>query len=774
MNSNVERSNDEAPYNIVVCSDGTWAQGGSVTPTNVWRTYLCVDSEQQVKIHDDGVGTGGFRLARILGGATGYGISRNLRELIFQLSLAYKDDAKIFLFGFSRGAYTVRILANLICMFGVPKSDGLPPQEVRSLAADLLRAYKHGNELRARGIAEGDYAALENDQLVAQLRQKCHYLDPSDVKEKFPVHFLGCWDTVAALGVPFQPLKDALMDAFPLSFQNNIPGPGIQHLYQALALDEERHTFHAIPWELPENGQLAEGQIMEQVWFPGCHSHVGGSYPKDQLALEALEWMLEKAADRGLRLNASIRTRYRDEASGLGQMVDSRSGFSRFYRYYPREISKLQRTGNYTIHATAVERIASQTNGYTCQSIDVDKIHVVDNRLSKKRSIDLDKITTGPGNTIRLGDSYQDNIKAINTGYMQLGRLLYFVGLIMLLSFLGLAYFWRNLDPEHAYHAADNPGFLQSSVKLIGAGEHLVLGSAKAMVPEFVGGTIVKGLMNAPGLLTLFAIVYGALLYVCARLRLKMQRLASNAWHQTGLIQAGTCETRKNDYDIEEVNVNRISGLRSAIKMKSQWMADTLIEFLLPLGKGFGTASHYFNRHSERRRLAWITALALLIIATIIWGVVPSAHYAFQNFHAYEKQETANFPAQLVGNQATTFQFKTSESNFPTGYFVEEDQEYQITVVDTDAWKDLNIAANPDGVEGSIIHRFRRDNEQPLFKVMGQIGDHPTLIPIGRSLQFKAHANGHLFLFVNDVSGYYGNNQGTAQVTIQRIHSKSP
>ena len=766
MNKEETKSESEQ-INIVICSDGTWAQGGSITPSNVWRTYLCVDSENQVKIHDDGVGTGGFRIARILGGATGYGISRNLRELIFQLSLAYRENAKIFLFGFSRGAYTVRVLANLICMFGIPKSNGKPPHEVRSIAADLLRAYKHGNQLRAKGVDKGDFEDLENDQLVAELRAKCHYSESDD----FAVHFLGCWDTVAALGVPLQPLKDALMDMFPLSFLNNIPSAKINYLYQALALDEERHSFHAIPWELPDGGELCKGQSMEQVWFPGCHSHVGGSYAKDQLALEALEWMLEKAANHGLRFSEAIRERYRNEASALGQMVDSRSGTRRFYRYFPREISKLQKTGKHVVHAAALERIATQTNGYTCRAIDTDTISVVDNSCSRGRAIDLSQITTGPEQTLTLNAAYQSRIATINSGYMQLGRLLYFVGLLMILPFLAMAILWRNLDPEDAFHAADNPGILQSVIKLVGSAEHLLLGSTKALVPEIIGNTVVKGLMNAPGTLSLFTLFYSMFLYLCARLRIKMQRISSDAWHQTNLIQSGTCETRANDSRVQRVTPRLLPKVREFLIGCVQGLAEGVIEFLLPLGKIFGNTSQKVGDFKLLRRYTWIAVLCLTTLAAAFWGLVPFMHNSFDKFHAYEKLATTDFPASLIKNEARTFNFDTAESNFPTGVFLVEDQEYQITIDPLDDWKDLNIPANPNGVEGAMIHRFRRDHKTALFKVMGQIGSDPKLIVIGSSETFAAHANGHLFLFVNDVPGYYGNNVGKAKVTIRHASS---
>ena len=126
--------------NIVLCSDGTGNSGGKGRGTNVWRTYRAVDRAgyvdaqgrqvEQITFDDDGVGTEKFKLFKTLGGAFGWGLSKNIRDLYTALVRTYEPDDRIYLFGFSRGAFTVRALGGMICKCGLLKRGDKLDEEI--------------------------------------------------------------------------------------------------------------------------------------------------------------------------------------------------------------------------------------------------------------------------------------------------------------------------------------------------------------------------------------------------------------------------------------------------------------------------------------------------------------------------------------------------------------------------------------------------------------------------------------------------------------------
>ncbi len=174
---------------------------------------------------------------------------------------------------------------------------------------------------------------------------------------------------MGAIGLPFDELTKAVLPLFPLRFQNNRPPSGVQHLCQALAIDEERQTFYPELWD---ETKLADRQTLEQVWFPGVHANIGGGYPKDQLALECLKWMIEQAEKRELHFNPQILQRFADEASPHGKMYDSRAGLATYYRYLPRRIDRLsvgRSTPKIHISACALDRISYRAIAYAPTAI---------------------------------------------------------------------------------------------------------------------------------------------------------------------------------------------------------------------------------------------------------------------------------------------------------------------------------------------------------------------------------------------------------------------
>lgn len=384
------------PKNIVLCSDGTGNRGG-IRPTNVWRTYLAVDtksdSPQQVRIHDDGVGTDDFLLLKIAGGAFGVGIGKNIRQLYAALIQAYAPGDRIYLFGFSRGAYTVRILAQLVCLFGVPDGRNKTPSEIDLVAREILSKYKRANVEASSNSTQpapdptrGKYRTSGWKSKTARAMQTKHgnlQLDKEvagQADSEYPIHFLGVWDTVSAIGLPFDELTRAASHFFRLRFRSNDLNHGVHHAYQALSIDDERRSFHPELWN---ESAKSSSQTIEQVWFPGVHSNVGGGYPKDEVALVALNWMLDIAEKHGLQFHEELRKQYRRDASEFGKMYNSRAGLKACYRYLPRRIDRLcgideiaRKARNVRakarIHVSALNRIEQRTESYAPMALTID------------------------------------------------------------------------------------------------------------------------------------------------------------------------------------------------------------------------------------------------------------------------------------------------------------------------------------------------------------------------------------------------------------------
>ena len=186
------------------------------------------------------------------------------------------------------------------------------------------------------------------------------------------IAFLGLWDTVDAYGLPIDELKNAWNWFFPLSFPNRNPHPKIKCIRHALAIDDERHTFHPV---LLNESKLAPEQDVKQVWFSGVHTNVGGGYPDDALAMVTLDWMMSelKQAPSAERLvfKDGEHERIKSAADVGGKLYDSRRGLAGVYRYKPRKIEALiQDPDNEVdierakIHETVFGRITRNADGY--------------------------------------------------------------------------------------------------------------------------------------------------------------------------------------------------------------------------------------------------------------------------------------------------------------------------------------------------------------------------------------------------------------------------
>jgi uncharacterized protein (DUF2235 family) len=372
-----------APRKIILLSDGTGNSAAKLNKTNVWWLYQALDlrGDDQIAFYDDGVGTSGVKPLQILGGAFGWGLSRNVRDLYEVLCRHYRQGDQIYIFGFSRGAFTARTLAALIVKCGVLDcSKAVPVGRGKSLQLNTREGLAAGVDLAYRSYRRGYFAP--GAWLFRRLRDLVRPAVPMpdafrqqySFAKPVRIRFIGVWDTVDAVGLPVDELSTLIDRVFyPHRFPDQDLSPLVDRACQAIAVDDERHTFHPVLWN--ERG-TEDSERIAQVWFAGMHSNVGGGYPDDDLARVTLQWMLSQVkagpvGSDGLRFDADAVRAIEQRAQPVGKMYDSRRGLGVYYRYNPRHIASLcddrntkVRIDEPKIHEAVLRRIAENTTGY--------------------------------------------------------------------------------------------------------------------------------------------------------------------------------------------------------------------------------------------------------------------------------------------------------------------------------------------------------------------------------------------------------------------------
>jgi hypothetical protein len=349
------------PKNIIVCSDGTGNTAIKGRGTNVFKLYESLDLTHhhidpnltpQIAFYDDGVGTQRFAPLKLLGGMTGFGLSRNVKNLYKEIVRVYDPGDAIYMFGFSRGAFTVRTLAGLIADCGL-----LDPSKIET-ASKLNSAVDY-----AYGIHRQHY----RPKLWELIFGKPNLNKPRLPKEIFhnfdvPIKFIGVWDTVDAVGLPFHAadLLNAVIYRF--KFPDQRLSDIVEHAAHALSVDDARISFTPVLWD---ESMEKTGRI-EQVWFSGAHSNVGGGYPKQGMSLVALDWMMDQAERAGLRFLPGDRAFYREHANVDDKLYDPRRGLGAFYRWQPRKIHSICSKAGVEprLHVSVLERVAHGTESY--------------------------------------------------------------------------------------------------------------------------------------------------------------------------------------------------------------------------------------------------------------------------------------------------------------------------------------------------------------------------------------------------------------------------
>lgn len=565
---------------IILCSDGTGNAGGKGNGTNVWKLFTAIDihsdKTQQIAFHDDGVGSQDFFVFKLLGGAFGWGLSRNIRQLYKFLVVQYNPGDEIYLFGFSRGAHTVRILAEMICSFGILNRKWFTSNhDLDKAIKKLQREYKKANRqawrdalkqgVCKRTTGEKREITLSRMQIhVNRFETKLPALVSKDAVladsshqwfTDVQIQFIGVWDTVDAIGVPIDELRETIFFA-QHAFVDNVLNEKVNRACHALSIDDARHTFHPVLWDQTTE---KDRQRIEQVWFAGAHSNVGGGYAKDQMALVSLDWMMTKAYDKGdgVQFLPQLWQQYRNQANVHGKLYDSRRGFAAYYRYKPRNINRI--TNNHDskaqenttdgltckIHNSVFDRLVQATECYAPfnipENIDlvdhdrvvIDKEGILSIEEMKKysRGYRSDILNTEIQQSITLARPTKEVPEAVVKGkrgthdpwnYVWWLRALHFFFVILTAALLWKGH--RLTVDHHKSSQVDEGGCFKQ-----------FLGWIDQLAPDFLTSWWLPGYQQNQVCFFIFTAIFILLFLVRSKLKQRVHHLGNLCWFQKGL-----------------------------------------------------------------------------------------------------------------------------------------------------------------------------------------------------------------------------------------------
>jgi uncharacterized protein (DUF2235 family) len=278
---------------IIYCADGTW--DSAQNNTNVYTIFKAIPmASDQVAYYDDGVGSDGTLIEKLFGGAFGLGLFQKIKDGYTKIAQVYEPGDDLFIFGFSRGAYTARSLAGMIAVCGLPTASF-----DNNLVNPAFDAYRQRDP-------------NQRSAMLASLSQYNLY----DAKIKM----VGVWDTVGSLGIPAL-LGD--VDPILYGFLDTNLHPDVLNAFQALAIDERRREFPPTLWTPPS--PPVAGQTLQQIWFSGVHCDGGGGYPETGLSDITLSWMMGNAKNLGVQFDPKVCAQFAtlDAKNALGQIHES-------------------------------------------------------------------------------------------------------------------------------------------------------------------------------------------------------------------------------------------------------------------------------------------------------------------------------------------------------------------------------------------------------------------------------------------------------------------
>ena len=769
-----------AHRNIILLSDGTGNSAAKAFKTNVWRLYGALDlaSGKQIALYDDGVGTSGFKPLQILGGAFGWGLSRNVRDMYAFLCRHYQPGDHIYTFGFSRGAFTVRTLAGLILHCGVVD----PNKKVPDTSIFTRRTVMHrigtdrGMQLAVR-LAYRSYRRLypsktqwapivriarwARDAVLGKSRgrEPDAFRHEFSREEKTKIQCIGVWDTVDAVGMPIDELS-IILDKFfyPHRFPDQHLSDDVIQARHAIAIDDERHTFHPVLWN---EKNVARPDQIKQVWFTGMHSDVGGGYADDDLSHNSLVWMIEEVQrttgnQAGLDLDQEAVRQIRRRATATAPIHDSRRGVAVYYRYKPRRVGSLCDDPDNNvcipepkIHVSVVERIAAATDSYAPAGLP-ERFKVVEQGGNESEFAE-EPITRK--NRVELLERAQ--------GHIFWRRVLYFLLLFLTVALAAMPFYVPpipGMEPE---------GATQTSLAW-------VFDRLTAFLPSFAEYWTDTWVQN-PRWFVFLVLALLVVLWHRRNVAANTQRLAEAAWWHCRQCVATPPDVSK--VGPFEALASRLRGAGVTTSFYRVW-----VKWVLPTG--FVTLL-----------LALVLVFAYRILVhypAVQGGICGKAGAAAVTASTVEYTDSGTGTA--AGKQEILY--SPQDHCLDTGLILHAGQPYTVDIKIMEPWKDGNYATGIAGLD-HLTSRFaipfligipaRRELFVPWSTLMGEIGrDSGQVFPMNRpSFTFKPRQTGRLYLYVNDAinalglpidiggestsrawNAHYRNNRGEAKVTI--------
>jgi uncharacterized protein (DUF2235 family) len=355
--------------------DGTWNKPGQKdegvnTQTNVLKLSSALAKlPDQISGYFEGVGA--KPKDKLAGGAIGWGLFDQIKDGYRFLREQFQPGDQIYIFGFSRGAYSARSLAGMVLRCGIIKRDANP--KFPDLGSDLLTTQDDGNLRtdvvdRVFALYKRAYQEKNREEVKRFKQQYCH---------DTAVRFVGVWDTVGALGlprgvIPFLDKFDKALDEKLYAFLDTDLNPRVEAAYHAAAIDEHRKPFVPTLWTDPKDAAPrvnVAGSNVEQTWFVGAHSNVGGGYEDAGLSDIALKWMIDRATKHGLKFEPAALAAIKPAADAqrrdsLGEFIEIGGEKNRFFGWIDRTATRLITTdrtidGGSWVHESVNARLAA-------------------------------------------------------------------------------------------------------------------------------------------------------------------------------------------------------------------------------------------------------------------------------------------------------------------------------------------------------------------------------------------------------------------------------
>lgn len=720
---------------IVLFADGT---GNAFTnqESSVWRLYDALDRTQpdQVAYYIKGVGTASWRPLAALDGATGIGVPANVRKLYRFLCWVWEPGDEIYVFGFSRGSFTGRTLVGLIAAEGlVPAAfDGVTVShaEMQRNAMAAWRAYRKKSALWTKCLPTIWIARVVRDGLLAvyhRLRRHRPYAEVcrqtvADGRDVIPIKFVGLFDTVEAFGVPIEELRGAIDWAiWPISFRNHVLSDGVARACHALSLDDERTTFHPIRFD---RSSAKDRERIQEVWFAGVHSDIGGGYPDATLAFVPLVWMAEHV-EAELRFQPGRIDRFRSYASPMGPLHDSRAGLSVFYRYDPRPIEVDKAAGGPpVVHHSVVERMQRGCDNYAPVMLPASaRVLMPDGQLvdmtnaparaalatvlaapanksvAKRTTAALHAVTSMPPPDPDMVEQTLDTVWWRRVAYF---ALLWTVALLVAWPFIGPA----AVDRLSGVAALINPGNGQAAAWLTGGlswisaaaeGVQAVAGSTLVLLGHFVPSYFSPWLETAENYPVSTVAVAGlaiAVWRVGIFLRDRIQERARLAWNRPG----------------RKISPPGVGGRLLAVAHRMRTIAAA--KLLHRVTTGFVVPGTF--------------------LAALFFLVLVGAGRSYFNWRAGSGDICRDEePTIAVATEPTPARgrFDTASLCWATGLTVEKDHKYRIWIAIKDPWFDRTIMSGVNGFQFYGVLQLvalpsrrwiRAEWFQPILRIGGQ------------------------------------------------------